>query len=70
MSFCKNCLSIVYLTYNIPPPDNITNIFVNWLNMVDRNDKVRIRIGVSVLCLILSSTSSTIFLQVIRPAAD
>jgi hypothetical protein len=36
---------MVYFTYNIPPPTNITNMFGNWLNGVDKTDKARIHIG-------------------------
>jgi two-component response regulator (ARR-B family) len=41
---------MVYFTYNIPSPINITNMFSNWLNEVGKTDKERIRIGVSALC--------------------
>jgi hypothetical protein len=41
---------MVYFTYNIPSLINITNMFSNWLNGVDKTDKARIRIGVSALC--------------------
>jgi hypothetical protein len=41
---------MIYFTYNIPPPTNISNMFGNWLNGVDKTDKARIRIGVSALC--------------------
>ena len=40
----------VYFTYDIPPPMNVTNMFGNWLNGVDRQSKAIIRIGVSALC--------------------
>jgi fructose-specific phosphotransferase system IIC component len=29
---------IVYFSYNIPPPTNITNMFNNWLNEVNKKD--------------------------------
>jgi hypothetical protein len=48
--FARIVWRMIYFTYNIPPPTNITNMFGNWLNGVDRNDKARIRIGVSALC--------------------
>jgi hypothetical protein len=41
---------MIYLTYNIPPPSNITNMFGNWLNGVPKMDKANIRMGVSALC--------------------
>jgi hypothetical protein len=40
---------MIYFTYNITPPANITNMFGNWLNGVKKNDKSRIRIGVLAL---------------------
>jgi hypothetical protein len=41
---------MIYFTYNIPPPSNITNMVGNWLNGVPKEVKARIRIGVSALC--------------------
>jgi hypothetical protein len=38
---------MIYLTYNLPPPANVTNMFGNWLNGVNKKDKERIRIGIS-----------------------
>jgi hypothetical protein len=38
------------ITYNLPPPTNITNMFGNWLNGIPKADKTRICIGVSALC--------------------
>jgi hypothetical protein len=48
--FARIVWRMVYFTYNIPPPTNITNMFSNWLNGVDKPGKARIRIGVSALC--------------------
>jgi hypothetical protein len=48
--FIQMVWRIIYLSYNIPPPSNVTNMFGNWLNGVDRQSKVFIRIGVSALC--------------------
>ena len=45
--FAKIVLRIVYNTYNITPPANITNMFGNWMNGIDRKTKAQIRIGVS-----------------------
>ena len=39
----------VNFTFNLPPPTNITNLFGNWLNGVDRQSKAFIRVGVSAL---------------------
>jgi hypothetical protein len=35
----------------MPPLTNITNMFDNWLNGVDKKSNVRMRIGISALCL-------------------
>jgi hypothetical protein len=76
--FARIVWRMVYFTYNIPPPTNITNMFGNWLNRVDKTDKVRIRIGVSALywsiwtCqnnFVFNKHIGTNFLQVIRMTA-
>jgi hypothetical protein len=41
---------MVYFAYNIPPTSNITNMFGNWLNRVQKEHKDIICIGVSALC--------------------
>ena len=48
--FAKIIWSVVYSTYNISPPANITNMFGNWLNGIDKLTKARIRIGVAAIC--------------------
>jgi hypothetical protein len=48
--FAKLVWRVVFCTYNIPPPSNVTNMFGNWLNGVDKKTKARIRIGVSAIC--------------------
>ena len=48
--FEKLVSRIVYSTYNIPPPTNITSMFSNWLNGIDKRTKARICIGVVALC--------------------
>jgi hypothetical protein len=35
------------MTFNIPPPTNITNLFGNWFNGMEKKDKGHIRVGVS-----------------------
>jgi fructose-specific phosphotransferase system IIC component len=30
---------IIYMTFNLPPPANIANLFGNWLNGVSKEDK-------------------------------
>jgi hypothetical protein len=59
--FAKVVCHIVYFTYNIPPPTNIKNKFENWLNGIDNMIKVRIRIGVSVLCWSIWNCHNNIF---------
>ena len=51
----------VYFTYDLPPPTNITNMFGNWLNGVDRQSKAFIRIGVSALCWSIWRVRNDIF---------
>ena len=73
--FAKIIWRIVYATYNISPPANITNMFGNWLNGIDNKTKARIRIGVSALCwaiwicrnnVVFNKTGVFHFLQVIN----
>jgi hypothetical protein len=68
---------MIFFTYNIPPPTNITNMLGKWLNRIDKMTKARIHIGVSVLCwsiwtcrndMIFNGIMCTHFLQVIRLA--
>jgi hypothetical protein len=47
--FAKILWRIVYFAYDLSPPTNITNIFDNWLNGVDKHSKERIHIGFSAL---------------------
>jgi hypothetical protein len=44
--FTRMIWRIVYMSFNIPPPLNITNLFGNWLNGVPKKDKAYIRVGV------------------------
>ena len=48
--FARLIWRVVFCTYNIPPPTNVTNMFGNWLNGIDKKTKARIRIGVSAIC--------------------
>jgi hypothetical protein len=68
---------MIYLSYNIPPQANVTNMFGKWHNGVTKTDKQKICIVVSVLCwsiwisrndIIFNKHSGTNFLQVIRRA--
>jgi hypothetical protein len=63
------------IIYNILQPANITNMFGNCLNGLEKNDKARIYTGVSVFCwsiwtsrndITLNKHNGTNFLQVIR----
>jgi hypothetical protein len=57
---------MVYFTYSIPPPMNITNMFENWWVGVNIKDKARIHIGISVLCWSIWTTrNGIVFLYVI-----
>jgi hypothetical protein len=65
---------MIYFTYNIPPPSNVTNMFGNWLNGVEKIDKAHIRIGISAICwsiwtsrndIICNKQKETNFLQII-----
>jgi hypothetical protein len=76
--FIQMIWRIIYLSYNIPPPSNVTNMFGNWLNGVAKTDKQKIRFGVSAICwsiwtsrndLVFNKNTGTNFLQVIRRAA-
>ena len=48
--FARLLWRIVNFAFDLPPPANVTNMFGNWLNGVDKKSKARIRIGVSALC--------------------
>jgi hypothetical protein len=37
--FARMFWRIAYMSFNIPPPSNITNLFGNWLNRVAKKDK-------------------------------
>jgi hypothetical protein len=76
--FVRVIWCMIYFTYNLPPPTNITNMFGNWLNGVPKDVKARIRIGIPVMCwsiwtcrnnIIFNKQKDTNFLQVIRLAA-
>jgi hypothetical protein len=69
---------MVFFSYNIPPPSNVTNMFGNWLNGVNKKDKEHIHIGVSAICwsiwtsrndIVFNKQKGTNFLQVILRAA-
>jgi hypothetical protein len=45
----------------MPPPTNITNMFGNWLNGVQKKDKARRRTGVSALCCSIWNCKQNLF---------
>jgi hypothetical protein len=44
--FTQMIWRIIYMTFNITPPLNITNLFGKWLNGVPKIEKAHIRVGV------------------------
>ena len=60
--FAKLVWRVVFCTYNIPPPTNVTNMFGNWLNGMDTKTKDRIRIGVSAICWSIWNYRNNLFL--------
>lgn len=65
----------INFAFDLPPPTNVSNMFGNWLDGVDRKSKARIRIGVSALCwsiwrcrndIIFNNKPNFNFLQVIH----
>jgi hypothetical protein len=44
--FAKIIWQLVYFTFNMPPPANIKNLFVNWLNGINQKTKSWIHMGV------------------------
>jgi hypothetical protein len=72
--FAKILWRIIYMTFNIPPPSSITNLFGNWLKGVTKKDKGLVRVGVCALLwaiwivrndFIFNKKSYPSFLQVI-----
>jgi hypothetical protein len=57
---------MIYFTYNIPPPTNITNMFGNWLNGVPKEIKDRIRSIVLGLCWSIWNVVTILFLTIKR----
>jgi hypothetical protein len=75
--FIRIIWPMINFTYSIPPPANITNMFGNWLNGIDKDTKARIHMGVSAVCwatwhcqnnLIFNKQIGFNLLQVIRMA--
>jgi hypothetical protein len=73
--FAKVLWQMVHFAYNLPPPTNISNMFGNWLNGVEKHAKERIRIGISALCwsiwrcrndIVFNKSTNFNFMQVIH----
>jgi hypothetical protein len=47
--FVKIIWRIIHMTFDIPPPSNIKNLFGNWLNGATKKDKDHIGVGVCAL---------------------
>src|SRR4051812_9467764 len=48
--FARIIWRMMFFAFDITPPTNINNMFDNCLHGVDKQNKSRIRIGVSALC--------------------
>jgi hypothetical protein len=77
--FSRLVWRVVHFTFSIPPPSNITNLFGNWLNGIDKKTKERIRVGVCALVwtiwncrneVVFNRCANPNFLQVIHRAAS
>jgi hypothetical protein len=44
--YAKIIWRIVHLTFGLPPPKNITNLFGNWLNGIDKQVVNQLRVTV------------------------
>jgi hypothetical protein len=73
--FAKLIWRTIQFTFNIPPPANVTNMFGNWLNGVDKKNKNNVRIGICSLMwaiwncrndVVFNKRTHVNFLQVIR----
>jgi hypothetical protein len=59
---------VVHFTFNIPPPINITHLFDNWLNEIDKKIKERIRVRVcTIVWTILNCCNKVIFNRCTNP---
>jgi hypothetical protein len=73
--FARLVWRVVEFTFSLPPPTNITNLFGNWLSVIVKEDRARIRVGVCALLwtlwncrndLVFNKTGHANFLQVIH----
>ena len=69
---------VIHFIFNISPPTNVTDLFGNWLNGVDKKTKSHITIGVCALLwaiwnchndVVFNKSSNANFLQVMHRAA-
>jgi len=76
--FAKMVWRIVHISFALPPPISVSNMFGNWLYETDKKTKAKIRIGISALCwsiwtcrnnFVFNHTRSFNFLQVIHMVA-
>jgi hypothetical protein len=59
---------VVHFTFNIPPLINMTNLFGNWLNEIDKKIKEQNRVGVCALVwIILNCHNKVIFNRCANP---
>ena len=66
--FAKAVWRVVHFTFSIVPPANVTNMFGNWLNGIDKKTKARIRIGVcAIVWAIWNCRNDVIFNHVAIP---
>jgi hypothetical protein len=77
--FSRLVWRVVHFSFNIPPPMNITNLFGNWLNGIDKKTKERIRVGVCALIwtiwncrneVVFNRCANPNFLQIIHRSAS
>jgi hypothetical protein len=69
---------IVHITFGLPPPKNVKNLFGNWLAGIDKRDVKQIRVGVCAIIWaiwnarndkVFNKTRASSFLQVIPVAS-
>jgi hypothetical protein len=47
--FAKLIWCIIYMTFGLAPPKNMTNLFGNWLKGIPKKDLIQIRVGARVV---------------------
>jgi hypothetical protein len=75
--FAKIVWRIIHMSFNVPPPQNITNLFGNWLAGIPKKVITQIRVGVCALLwaiwnmrndIIFNNATTCSFLQVFKMA--